>query len=59
MVVIKDGKLVGIYDSEEAFRDVVEKYGLVPVLIKRVTEKEKPEEIPPYTCGLLNVVLID
>ena len=45
--------------EEEAFRDVVEKYGLVPVLIKRVTEKEKPEEIPSYTYGLLGVVLTD
>ena len=60
VVVIKDGKLVGVYDNEEeAFRDVVEKYGLVPVLIKRVTEKEKPEEIPSYTYGLLSVVLTD
>ena len=60
VVAIKDGKLVGVYDSEEeAFRDVVEKYGLVPVLIKRVTEKEKPEEIPSYTYGLLGVVLTD
>ena len=60
VVAIKDGKLVGVYDSEEeAFQDVVEKYGLVPVLIKRVTEKEKPEEIPSYTYGLLGVVLTD
>ena len=60
VVTIKDGKLVGVYDNEEeAFRDVVEKYGLVPVLIKRVTEKEKPEEIPSYTYGLLGVVLTE
>ena len=60
VVVIKDGKLIGVYDNEEeAFRDVVEKYGLVSVLIKRVTEKEKPEEIPSYTYGLLGVVLTD
>lgn len=60
VVAIKDGKLVGVYDDEEeAFRDVVEKYGLVPVLIKRVTEKEKPEEIPSYTYGLLGVVLTE
>jgi len=58
VVAIKDGKLVGVYDSEEeAFGNVVEKYGLAPVLIKRVTEKEKPEEMPSYTYGLLNVVL--
>jgi len=60
VVAIKDGKLVGVYDSEEdAFRDVVEKYGLVPVLIKRVTEEEKPEEMPSYTYGLLSVVLTE
>jgi len=58
VVAIKDGKLVGVYDNEEeAFRDIVEKYGLVPVLIKRVAEKEKPEEMPSYTYGLLGVVL--
>ncbi len=60
VVVIKDGRLVGVYDSEEeAFKDVLERYGFVPVLIKRVVEKEKPEEIPSYTYGLLDVVLTE
>jgi len=60
VVAIKDGKLVGVYDSEEeAFRDIVERYGLVPVLIKRVMEEEKPEEMPSYTYGLLSVVLTE
>jgi len=60
VVAIKDGKLIGVYDSEEeAFKDVLEEYGLVPVLIKRVVEREKPEEIPSYTYGLLGVVLTD
>ena len=60
VVAIKNGKLIGVYDSEEeAFKDVLEKYGLVPVLIKRVVEREKPEEIPSYTYGLLGVVLTD
>lgn len=60
VVAIKDGKLLGVYDSEEdAFKDVLEKYGLVPVLIKRVVEREKPEEIPSYTYGLLRVVLTE
>ena len=60
VVAIRDGELEGVYDSEEeAFKDVLEKYGFVPVLIKRVTDKEKPEEIPSYTYGLLGVVLTD
>jgi len=60
VVAIKDGELVGIYDSvEDAFRDIVERYGLVPVLIKRVVEEEKPEEIPSYTYGLISVVLTE
>jgi len=60
VVAIKEGKLLGVYESEEdAFRDVLEKYGLVPVLIKRVVDKEKPEEIPSYTYGLLGVVLTE
>ena len=60
IVAIKEGKLLGVYESEEdAFRDVLEKYGLVPVLIKRVVDKEKPEEIPSYTYGLLGVVLTE
>jgi hypothetical protein len=60
VVVIKDGKLLGVYKSEEdAFKDVLEKYGLVPVLIKRVVDKEKPEEIPSYTYGLLGVVVTE
>ncbi len=58
VVVIKDGKLIGVYDSEEdAFKDVVEKYGPVPVLIKRVVRKEKPEHIPAYTYGLLTAII--
>jgi len=60
VVVIKDEKLIGVYDSEdEAFKSVVEKYGFVPVLIKRVSEKERPEEIPSYTYGLLNIVITE
>ncbi len=60
VIAIKDEKLIGVYDSEEeAFKDVLEKYGLVPVLIKRVVEREKPEEIPSYTYGLLGVVFTD
>jgi len=60
VVAIKDGKLLGVYESEEdAFKDVLEKYGLIPVLIKRVVDKEKPEEIPSYTYGLLGVVLTE
>ena len=58
VAVIKDGKLIGIYDcEEEAFKNVVEKYGLVPVLIKRITRKETVEHLPSYTYGLLSVIL--
>ena len=58
VVVIKDGKLIGVYDSEEeAFKDVVEKYGPIPVLIKRVVREEKPEHIPAYTYGLLTAII--
>ena len=54
-VVIKNGKLIGIYESEEeAFKEVVKKYGPIPVLIKRVVHKEQPEQIPAYTYGLLS-----
>jgi len=60
VVAIKDGELVGVYDSEEdAFRDVVERYGLVPVLIKRVTEEEKPVDMPSLVYGLLRVELTE
>ena len=55
VVVIKNGKLIGVYESEEeAFKEVVKKYGPVPVLIKRVVRKEQPEQIPAYTYGLLS-----
>ena len=60
VVAIKDGKLLGVYESEEdAFKDILEKHGLVPILIKRVVDKEKPEEIPAYSYGLLGVVLTE
>ncbi|MDL1957601.1 MAG: DUF5678 domain-containing protein [Candidatus Desulfofervidus auxilii] len=37
VVAIKNGMVIGVYDSEEeAYRDVVEKYGPIPILIKRV-----------------------
>ena len=58
VVVIKDGKLIGVYDSEEeAFKDIVEKYGPIPVLIKRVVREEKPEHIPAYTYDLLTAII--
>ena len=54
VVVIKDGKLVGVYESEEeAFKDVVKRYGPVPVLIKRVVRKEEPVRMLACTYGLL------
>ena len=57
VIVIKDGKVIGVYDSvEEAFEDVVERYGSIPVLIKRVVREEKPEHMPAYTYGLLSAV---
>lgn len=60
VVAIKDGRLVGVYNSEEeAFNDVLKKYGFVPVLIKRIKEGESPVEIPSYTYGLLSVVLTE
>lgn len=58
VVAIKNEKLIGVYDSEEkALEDVLNKFGLVPVLIKRVTRDEKPEQMPAYTYGLLKVVI--
>ncbi len=58
VVVIKDGQVIGVYDSEEeAFRDVVERFGPIPVLIKRVTREERVEHIPAYTYGLLTAVI--
>jgi hypothetical protein len=58
VVAIKDGELIGIYNSEEeAFKDVVEKYGVIPVLIKRITREEKLEQLPSYTYGLLSVTM--
>jgi len=58
VVVIRGGKVIGVYDSEEeAFNDVIEKYGPIPVLIKRVVREEKPEHIPAYTYGLLSAII--
>lgn len=58
VIVIKDGKLIGVYDDEEeAFKNVVENYGFVPVLIKRIVREEKPENLPSYTYGLLSVIM--
>ncbi|MEM1586219.1 MAG: DUF5678 domain-containing protein [Candidatus Bathyarchaeia archaeon] len=56
VVAIKDEKVIGIYDNEaEALGDVLQKYGYVPVLIKRITREEKVEELPSYTYGLLSI----
>ncbi len=58
VVLIKDGRLVGVYDSEEeAFLAALEKFGPVPVLIKRVRREERPEEIPALTLGLSGATL--
>lgn len=57
VVVIKDDKVIGVYDNEvEAFEDFVKKYGPKPVFIKRVTPEEQIEQMPSYTYGLLSVV---
>ncbi len=46
IIAMKDGKVVGVYDSEEeTVKDVVKRFGLVPVLIKRVRRNEPVEEI--------------
>ena len=56
VVAVKDGRVVGVYDSEEeALKDVVERFRLEPVLIKRVVEEERLEYLPAYTYGLLTV----
>ena len=58
VVVIRKGKVIGVYNSEEeALKDVLEKFGLKPVLIKRVLREEKTEHIPAYTYGLLTVAV--
>lgn len=58
VVAIKNGKLIGVYSSEEeAFKDIVKKYGFTPVLIKHVSRKEKIEHLPAYTYGLLSVTV--
>lgn len=58
VVLIKDGRLVGVYDSEEeALKEALERFGPVPVLIKRVRRKEKAEELPALALGLTSVSL--
>ena len=58
VVAIKDRKLIGIYDTEEeALKDVLEKYGFVPVLIKRIAREERIEDLPSYTYGLHSVII--
>lgn len=54
VVVIKGDEIIGIYDNEtEALKAVLEKYGYIPVLIKRIVREERPEHLPSYTYGLL------
>jgi len=58
VVVIKGDTIVGIYDNEEeALKEVLQKFGYVPVLIKRILRKEPSENIPAYTYGLLSVYI--
>ena len=57
MVVIKNGELIGVYESEaETLQAALDKFGLEPVLIKRVLRKERPEEMPAYTFGLVSPI---
>ena len=42
VVAIKDGEVVGIYDDEmNAFEDMVRRYGLVPMFLRRVRETDE------------------
>ena len=55
VAVIKDGELVGVYDDHvQAYEDSVKKFGLVPILIKRIEEDEEYADIPAYVHGLIN-----
>ena len=57
VVVIKNGELIGVYESEaETLQAALDKFGLEPVLIKRVLRKERPEEMPAYTFGLVSPI---
>ncbi|RLG02856.1 MAG: hypothetical protein DRN61_05750 [Thaumarchaeota archaeon] len=57
VVVIRNGELIGVYESEaEALQAALDKFGLEPVLIKRVLRKERPEEMPAYTFGLVSPI---
>lgn len=56
--LIKDDKFIGAYDTQEAAFSVgVEKFGVVPFLIKLITEEERSEQIPALTHGLINADL--
>lgn len=42
VIAIKNNEVIGIYNNEiEALQDVLQKYGYVPVFIKRITREEK------------------
>jgi len=53
-VLIKGKKHYGFYDSvENAFKAAVEKFGIGPVLIKRVLPEDPIYDIPAYSLGLM------
>ena len=55
-VLIKNDDVAGFFDSAEtAFENGVDRWGNVPMLIKKVVEHEPVEHAPALHFGLLNV----
>jgi hypothetical protein len=53
-VLVKGEKLIGVFNTqEEALRVGARSFGLNSFLIQRVTETDRPVDIPAYTFGLL------
>lgn len=53
-VLVKGEELAGVYDTnEEALSAAASRFGLVPCLIRRVTQIQEDIKLPALTLGLL------
>jgi len=54
-VLIRNQTLVGFYDTDEAaYKEGVERFGNVPLLIAKVEREERAVRIPSLQLGLIN-----
>jgi hypothetical protein len=56
--LVKGEELIGVFSTmQEAYRQAIERFGNIPVLIRQILPADPPHGIPAFTQGLLHARL--